>query len=144
MGPRVILFITKEGEYILADQVCLISLNKDPHGNSAKYVATRDEWEKILTTAWMHGWDPMGTILDFEFHRQLEISRNKELGHEGHWEIARKVLDKCKLWHGEYHLPEHQVVTDADAKGLRKALEGTGSAPEFLQFLSLGAFRITG
>ena len=124
----------------MADRLHLISLNK----NGANYVTTRDEWERILTTAWMHEWEPMGTILDFEFHCQLEMSRCKRQSHEGKWEIARKVLDKCKVWHGEYHLPEYQVVTDADAKGLRKALEGTNTAPDLLQFLSLGAFRITG
>jgi hypothetical protein len=127
----------------LADQVRFISLSKDAHGGNASYATTFDEWEQTLATAWMHGWEPMGTVLDFEFHRQLEISRCKGRKNEGHWEIARKVLDKCRDWHGEYLLPEGQVVTEADAKGLKKALEGTDAAPDLLRFLSLGAFRIT-
>ena len=56
----MVLFINREEEYILADHVRFISLNKDARGNNASYVTTFGEWERTLATARMHGWEPMG------------------------------------------------------------------------------------
>jgi hypothetical protein len=128
----------------VTDQLYLIALNESTRESNANYVISREQWELILATARANGWNPMGTTLDFEFHCELEASSCGDLDQHKYYAIARMVLDKRRAWHGGYHVPEYQVVTDADAKGLRRALEGTDAASELLQFLSLGAFRIAG
>jgi hypothetical protein len=128
----------------MTDQLYLISLNKDAQGNDVNYVLSRDEWKLLLATARARGWSPLGTILDFEFHIQLETSQFEELDQNGYAEIAISVLDKCRSWHGGYYTPAYQVLVDQDSQRLGQALHGTDANPDFLQFLSLGAFRIAG
>ena len=128
----------------MTDQLYLIALNENAQGSDTNYAISRDQWELVLAASRANGWNPMGTTLDFEFHCELEASQYEGLDQQKYWAIARMVLDKRRTWHGGYHVPEYQVVTEADARGLRKALEGTDVASEFLKFLSLGAFRIAG
>ena len=45
-----------------------------------------------------------------------------------HTLIDQYVKDKCGRWKGGYLTPEYQIVTDEDARGLRKALQ-RASAP---------------
>ncbi len=59
--------------------------------------------------------------------------------------LSRGLEPWSKKTHGGgYYDPEYQVVTDEDAEGLRKALEGSGVDKDLIQFLSMGAFRIAG
>lgn len=74
----------------------------------------------------------MRTTLDSEFHCELEAPQYEDLDQQWYWAIARMVLDKRRAWHGGYHVPEHQVVTEVDAKRLRKALQGTDTASDLL------------
>ena len=46
--------------------------------------------------------------------------------------------------HGGYLTPEYQIVSDEDARGIRKALEMTAAPLDLLLFVSYGTFRIAG
>ena len=128
----------------MEERIYLVGLNKDGDGKDTNFVTTRDQWEKILLIAREGGWNPLGTILDFEFHFQLEASAYGELDKNGHAEIAIKALDRCRNWQGGYRTPEYQVVVDEDTQRMAQALHGADTPPGFLEFLSLGAFRIAG
>jgi hypothetical protein len=106
--------------------------------------AVKKEWHRILATARANGWEPLGTILDYEFHYQLEASQCEELDFDKHFLIDQYTKDKCGTWKGGYLTPEYQIVTDDDARGLRKALQRTGEPIELILFFSYGAFRIAG
>ena len=122
----------------------LIGLNDNAHGESINHVTNHREWQHILTTARANGWKPLGTILDYEFQYQLEVSQCEELNFDMHTLIDQYVKDKCGRWKGSYLTPEYQIVTDEDARGLRKALQRANAPIELLLFLSYGAFRIAG
>lgn len=120
----------------------LTTLNEDSHGKNAHYVTNHDQWQRILTTARANGWKPQGTILDYEFQYQVEVSHYEDLDQEGLAVIERQVQDKCRGWQGGYLTPEYQMVTNEDAMGLRKALLRARGPVELILFLSCGAFRI--
>lgn len=122
----------------------LIGLNENGHGESINHVTNQGEWQHILVTARANGWKPSGTILDYEFQYQLEVSNCKELNFDRHIIIDDYVKDKCGRWKGGYLTPEYQIVTDEDARGLRKALQRASAPIDLLLFLSYGAFRIAG
>jgi len=122
----------------------LISLSVDAHGSPVQYVTTYDLWHHILTTARANGWEPQGTILDYEFQYQLVASEYEELDFDKHILLDQFVTDKCGRWKGGYLTPEYQIVIDQDARGLRKALQRAVAPIDLLLFLSHGAFRIAG
>jgi hypothetical protein len=122
--------------------VFLISLNENARGKSVNHVTNHREWQRILTSARANGWKPSGTILDYEFQYQLEVSECEELNFDKHFLIDQYVKDKCGRWKGGYLISEYQIVTDPDARGIRKALGRTSAPLDFLLFLSYGAFRI--
>lgn len=122
----------------------LISLNENDHGESINHVTNHGEWQHILATARANGWKPLGTILDYEFQYQLEVSNCEELNFDRHTLIDDYVKDKCGRWKGGYLTPEYQIVTDEDARGLRKSLQRATAPIDLLLFLSYGAFRIAG
>ena len=122
----------------------LIGLNENAHGESINHVTNHREWQDILTTARANGWKPLGTILDYEFQYQLEVSQVEELTFDAHTLIDKQVKDKCGRWKGGYLSSECQIVTDDDVRGLRKALQRVNTPLDFLLFLSYGAFRIAG
>jgi len=122
----------------------LIGLNENGHGESINHVTNQGEWQHTLVTARANGWKPSGTILDYEFQYQLEVSNCKELNFDRHTIIDDYVKDKCGRWKGGYLTPEYQIVTDEDARGLRKALQRASAPIDLLLFLSYGAFRIAG
>ncbi len=122
----------------------LIGLNEDVHGQAVNHVTNHREWQLILATARANGWKPLGTILDYEFHYQLEVSQVEELDFDGHTLINNYVKDKCGRWKGGYLTPEYQIISDEDARGLRKALQRANAPLDLLLFLSYGAFRIAG
>ena len=122
----------------------LISVNENARGESINHVTNHREWQLILATARANGWKPLGTILDYEFQYQLEVSQFEELNFDMHTLIDQYVRDKCGRWKGGYLTPEYQIVTDEDARGLRKALQRASAPIELLLFLSYGAFRIAG
>jgi hypothetical protein len=122
----------------------LVGLNEDIHGEAINHVTNHREWQLILATARANGWKPLGTILDYEFQYQIEASSCEELNFDRHTLIDRHVKDKCGRWKGGYLAPEYQIVTDEDARGLRKALQRADAPLSLLLFLSYGAFRIAG
>lgn len=121
----------------------LISLTGSPHEGPVQYDTSSGQWHQILAVARANGWEPQGTILDYEFQYQLEMSLYDDFTHAPKEIVDQKVTDKCENWHGGYFTPEYQVVTNDDAEGLRKALEKGAAPVDLLSFLSYGAFRIT-
>jgi hypothetical protein len=121
----------------------LIGINDNAHGESINHITNHREWQLILATARANGWKPLGTILDYEFQYQLEVSQCKELNFDMHILIDEYVKDRCGRWKG-YLTPENQIVIDEDARGLRKALQRASAPIELLLSLSYGAFRIAG
>lgn len=122
----------------------LISMNENAQGESVNHVTNQNEWQHILVTARANGWKPSGTILDYEFQYQLEVSQCKELDFDKHFLIDQYVKDKCGRWKGGYLSPEYQIVTEHDAREIRKALQKASAPLDLLLFLSYGAFRIAG
>jgi len=122
----------------------LISLNVTVQGEPINYSTTYGEWQRILATARANGWKPLGTILDYEFQYQLVASEHEELDFDKHILLDQFIRDKCGRWKGGYLTPEYQIVTDEDARGLRKALQRAVAPIDLLLFLSHGAFRIAG
>lgn len=122
----------------------LVSLNEDNGGEPVNYVTNHDQWRQMLVTARANGWEPQGTILDYEFHYQLEVSKYENIGRALEGVLDRQVKDRCARWQGGYLSPEYQVVTHEDARGLRKALRRTDVSLDLLLFFSRGAFRIAG
>lgn len=122
----------------------LIGISEDGNSGSITHVTNKEEWQYILATARANGWKPLGTILDYEFQYQLVASQCKELDFDKHTLLDQFVTDKCGRWQGGYLNPEHQIVTDADARGLRMALQRASASIELILFLSRGAFRIVG
>jgi len=120
----------------------LIGINENGRGRSVSHVTNKNEWQHILATARANGWKPLGTILDYEFQYQLLASQFEELDFDKHTLLDQFVTDKCGRWKGGYLTPEHQIVTDEDARGLRKALQRASGPIELILFLSYGAFRI--
>ena len=122
----------------------LISMNENALGESVNHVTSYEEWQHILATARANGWKPLGTILDYEFQYQLVASQCEEFDFDKHILLDQFVADKCGRWKGGYLTPEYQIVTDEDARGLRKALQRASASIELILFLSYGAFRIAG
>lgn len=124
--------------------VFLVSFNEDGHGKTANYVTNRRDWQQMLVMARANGWEPQGTILDYECHYQLEVSKYEEIDRDSEALIDRKVKERCARWQGGYLAPEYQIVTDTDARGLRRALHRANAPLDLLLFLAHGAFRIAG
>jgi hypothetical protein len=122
----------------------LVSMNENALGESVNHVTSYGEWQHILATARANGWRPLGTILDYEFQYQLVASQCEEFDFDKHILLDQFVTDKCGRWKGGYLSPDHQIVTDEDARGLRKALQRACASIEIILFLSHGAFRIAG
>jgi hypothetical protein len=122
----------------------LIGINENGRRQSVSHVTNKNEWQHILATARANGWKPLGTILDYEFQYQLLASQFEELDFDRHILLDQFVADKCGRWKGGYLTPEHQIVTDDDTRGLRKALQRASASIELILFLSHGAFRIAG
>lgn len=120
----------------------LVSFNDDDHGKAVNYVTNRRDWQQMLVAARANGWEPRGTILDYECHYQLEASKHEEIDRDFQALIDRDVRERCAKWQGGYLAPEYQIVTDEDAMGLRKALHRVNAPLDLLMFLSHGAFRI--
>ena len=78
------------------------------------------------------------------FNTSLRYPKCEELNFDMHTLIDQYVRDKCGRWKGGYLTPEYQIVTDEDARGLRKALQMANAPLDLLLFLSYGAFRIAG
>ena len=114
----------------------LISVNENARGESINHVTNHREWQLILATARANGWKPLGTILDYEFQYQLVVSQFEELDFDKHILLDQFIRDKCGRWKGGYLTPEYQIVTDEDARGLRKALQ-RASAPIELTLVPL-------
>jgi len=122
----------------------LIGINDNARGESINHVTNHREWQLILATARANGWKPLGTVLDYEFQYQLVVSQFEELDFDKHILLDQFIRDKCGRWKGGYLTPEYQIVTDEDARGLRKALQRASASIELILFLSYGAFRIAG
>jgi hypothetical protein len=122
----------------------LIGINDDGRRQSVSHVTNKNEWNYILATARANGWNPLGTILDYEFQYQLFASKCKDLDFDKHILLDQFVEGKCGRWKGGYLSPEYQIVTDEDARGLRVALQRASASIELILFLSHGAFRIAG
>jgi hypothetical protein len=122
----------------------LIGINEDKDGNTINLMTSPKKWNRLLTMARANGWKPRGTILDVEFQLNLELSYCEEPDTVNLDALRKQVGVKCKRWEGGYLTPEYQIVTDDDAKNIRKAMEGTDADPDLLLFLSQGAFRIAG
>lgn len=122
----------------------LISMKMNARGEAVNHVTNYSEWQYILATARANGWKPSGTILDYEFQYQLIASEHKEIDFDIHLLVDQFVTDKCGRWTGGYLTPQYQIVTDEDAREIKKALERTSTPLDLLLFLSYGAFRIAG
>ena len=122
--------------------VFLIGINENGRGRSVSHVTNKNEWQHILATAHANGWKPLGTIMDYEFQYELLASQCEDLDFDKHLLIDQYVKDICVRWRGGYLTPEYQIVTDEDARGLRKALQRASGPIELILFLSHGAFRI--
>jgi len=126
------------------DLVFLIGINKNSRRHSVSHFTNKNKWQYILATARANGWNPLGTILDYEFQYQLLASQFEELDFDKHTLLDQFVTDKCGRWKGGYLTPEHQIVSDDDATELRRALQRARESIELILFLSHGAFRIAG
>ena len=113
-------------------------------------------WGFLLITAGDYGWDPQGTVLDFEFQLDSFARRNRLN------DITRKKYENdvrrfCRLWQGGYDSNHFQMVTEEDSKVMLKSLiravnnryfqEAAGkcemeSIRVLMTFLKGGAFRI--
>ena len=122
----------------------LIGINEDKDGNTVNLMTTPEKWNRLLTMARANGWKPGGTILDVEFQLNLELSWCEEPDTINLNPLRKQVEERCKRWQGGYLSPEYQIVTDEDAKDIRKAMEETDADADLLLFLSYGAFRIAG
>lgn len=120
----------------------LIGINRNGACHSVSHVTNKNEWQYILVTARANGWKPLGTILDYEFQYQLVASQCEEFDFDKHILLDQFVTDKCGRWKGGYLSPEHQIVTDDDARELKMALQRASASIELILFLSHGAFRI--
>ncbi len=122
--------------------IFLISLNEETPGHYVNFTIQHDRWQHILRTARAKGWQPQGTILDYEFQYRLATFRYEDLDQEGRTVIERQVRDNCRNWQGGYLTPKYQIVTDEDVKNLRAALQTEYVSFDLLMFLSHGTFRI--
>ena len=122
----------------------LIGINHSSASQAVTHVTNKEEWQYILATARANGCKPLGTILDYEFQYQLVASQCEALDFDKHTLLDQFITDKCGRWKGGYLTPEHQIVTDDDARGLRIALQRASASIELILFLSHGAFRIAG
>jgi len=120
----------------------LIGVNENGRGHLVSHVINKHDWQYALVIARANGWKPLGTILDYEFQYQLVSSQCEQLDFDKHTLLDQFITDKCGRWKGGYLTPEHQIVTDDDAKGLRMALQRASESIELILFLSHGAFRI--
>ena len=120
----------------------LIGINHSGASQTVTHITNKDEWQYTLATARANGWKPLGTILDYEFQYQLVASQCETFDFDKHTLLDQFITDKCGRWKGGYLTPEHQIVTDDDARGLRIALQRASASIELILFLSHGAFRI--
>lgn len=120
----------------------LISMKVNACGEAVNYVINYSEWQYILATARANGWQPSGTILEYEFQHQRIASKHEGFDFDALALLDQFVTDKCGRWKGGYLKPAYQIVTDEDARGIREALEKTTTPLDMLLFFSYGAFRI--
>ena len=120
----------------------LIGVNENGRVQLVCHVINKHDWQYALVIARANGWKPLGTILDYEFQYQLVASQCEQLDFDKHILLDQFITDKCGRWKGGYLTPEHQIVTDDDARGLRMALQRASASIELILFLSHGAFRI--
>ena len=115
-----------------------------PLGNRSTMLPAMGNGSIYLQQPRANGWKPLGTILDYEFQYQLVASQCEEFDFDKNILLDQFVADKCGRWKGGYLTPQYQIVTDEDARGMRKALQRASASIELILFLSHGAFRVAG
>lgn len=123
------------------DLFFLVSVDAESAEN---YGLSSEKWKAILILARSIGWQPLGSILDYEFQFELELSEVEQPDQNALEFIETLVRRRCAKWNGVYDEPHYQLVTAEDALSLREALLLTETSPDFLEFLEKGAFRIAG
>lgn len=103
---------------------------------------TREDryWVRLLDTARDEGWQPDGTLYDFDF--QVDDLTDELYDPAYNLFFVVMCFNEIWQWDGSYTEKENQVVTDEDAHYLRLALQGAWDDEELMCFFEKGSFRI--
>jgi len=104
------------------------------------YTCSDDMWISILTIAQSNGWEPKGTWYDITFLFDEIIDENDDI-----LETIFNIIsiNNTRLeWKGSYTEKSDQIVKQADAENMYRALKMSGINPELIAFIKKGSFRI--
>ncbi len=104
------------------------------------YRCEEETWRSVLSEARQNGWEPEGTVLDFEFEMDYNIYDDMSYV-ETLFEVAKANM-RCLEWDGNYSDNGNQVVSDRDVGELMYALDGVDVPGELMKLLEAGSFRI--
>jgi hypothetical protein len=105
------------------------------------YTCSHGEWGEIVRIAEGAGWEPSGTLIDFDFEFELQCDEGCTFADKLF--ITLSIHHRRLMWDGDYLSPENQVVTDNDVGDMLFALMSAPVDSAFIDFLSNGSFRIT-
>lgn len=105
-----------------------------------KLSISKTQWLKALEFAKSTGWEPTGTVLEFE--RELDDMWDEEQGKMYNLWMVCISQNACTQWDGNYTDPEDQIITDNDSYELMLSLETSEEFIELAGFIGGTAFRI--
>ncbi|MCP4138221.1 MAG: hypothetical protein GY754_45080 [bacterium] len=110
--------------------------------SAEQYRCEDDFWKKALSVAMEEEWEPLGTDFDFSFELDDYCDEPDDIIQNLYMFV--QVNNRAVEWDRNYIEKENQVVAEDDAWLMKTALEQSSIEfdPEFLRFLSSGAFRI--
>lgn len=105
-----------------------------------KFTITEEKWCKALQFAKENGWNPLGTILDFE----NELDTLWDDSHDKMYKlwIVLTCHNSCHEWEGSYTEKQNQIVIDNDSYELMLSLEMSQDFIELAQFIAGISFKI--
>jgi hypothetical protein len=105
-----------------------------------KFTISDEKWIKALDFARENGWQPLGTILDFE--SELDILWNDSQDRMYNLWMVLTSHNACHEWDGNYIQKQDQIVSDTDSYELMLSLEMSEEFRELASFISGIPFKI--
>lgn len=105
-----------------------------------KFIISSDSWLKALEFAKENGWNPAGTIIEFE--KELDQLWNDSQDKMYNLWMVLTSHNSCHEWSGSYIEKENQVVLDNDSYELMLSLEMSDEFMELANFIGGVSFRI--
>ncbi|MDY0361249.1 MAG: hypothetical protein RBR08_07340, partial [Desulforegulaceae bacterium] len=86
-----------------------------------KFCLSEEQWINALEFAKNNGWDPAGTILDFE--NELDMLWDDSQSRMYNLWMVLTCHNSCHEWDGSYTEKQNQIVSDNDSYELMLSLE---------------------